>query len=81
MSAWRNSVEAQAARWHRYEEWENHQMRQAPPDYGQALAWMADAWEIASRHSRWWNCPASAEDHWEYLVEVRRRLARAQLRS
>jgi hypothetical protein len=76
---WRASLDQQEARWRRFEEWENSYARQGPRDYRRTLEWMANAWEIASRHSRWWNAGASAEDHWAHLAEIQRRLRRLRI--
>ena len=67
-------------RWRRLEAWESERLRSRPRDFSRALAWMADAWDLARRYNSSWGSRENAEEHWRYLVEIRRRLARARLK-
>ena len=66
----------QEHRWRRFAEWESGQSAMRVSDYRRALEWMAHAWELASRYNPNWGSEVHARRHWEYLAEVRRRLAR-----
>jgi hypothetical protein len=64
----------------RFGAWERErQTAHAGEDLSRAMAWLADAWELASRHSRWWNSRESAEEHWRHLREIQKRLERSRL--
>ena len=71
-AAWRE----QKLRFARFEAWELGQLRHAPSDFAAALAWMSDAWELASRSDPRWGSIENAREHCQYLAEIQRRLAR-----
>ena len=71
----------QIQRWQRLAVWEAERLRSTPPDLSAAVAWMAQAWELAARCDPAWGSLAAAERHWHELAEVQRRLARARLGS
>jgi hypothetical protein len=70
----------QQQRWQRFGAWELRRLRSSLRDYRQSLAWMSEAWEMASRYSSSWRTAESARQHWRHLAEVQRRLARAKPR-
>jgi hypothetical protein len=69
----------QQERWRRLAEWERRQLRRLPQDFTAAVAWMAEAWELAQRHDPEWGTPAAAQDRAERHAEIQRRLGRARL--
>ncbi len=71
-AAWRE----QKLRFARFETWELGQLRNQPPDFAAALAWMSEAWELAARSDPRWGSPENAHEHREYLTEIQRRLGR-----
>lgn len=72
-----SSWERQSECWRRFAAWENDRLRATPPDFERSLAWMAEAWDLAERHSPGWGAPPSVESHWRHLREIQGRLARA----
>jgi hypothetical protein len=69
--------EEQRRRWLSFEAWERRHLRSTSADYARALAWMADAWELAARFSPSWGSPETAGGHWRHLADIQRRLGRA----
>jgi hypothetical protein len=65
-----------AEQWRRFAAWEAKWLRESPPEPGQGLAWMAEAWELARR-----SCPGWAEgldlEHVRHIGHVRAALGRA----
>ena len=71
--AWSEHLEALK----RFNEWEDAQLRGFRESYSDALAWMAEAWELARRTDPDWLSPAV--ERVEHLVGVQKALARARL--
>jgi len=69
----------QQERWRRLAAWERQQLREMPPDFAAALAWMSEAWDLALRHDPGWGTSESSREQWKRHAEIRRRLARARL--
>ncbi len=70
------SWQQRSEQWRRFAEWERRQLREDPPSFEQALAWMNEAYELAGRTVPGW---ASDLDlaHVRHLQRVRAMLARA----
>lgn len=75
--AWREHLEALK----RFNEWEAEQLRSRAPDYGGALAWLSDAWELAARLGSPEGPEARRARHLSELLALRAALARANLRT
>ena len=71
----KNESQADADRWRKFEAWDNDQLWTAPPDFGDALRWMSDAWNLALRHDPLWPS-RDAEDNWRHHAAVQRALSR-----
>jgi hypothetical protein len=69
--------EEQRAGWQRFRAWEDEQLRLAPRDYGRALAWMSEAWELAGLHDPGWGGAAGFAEHCRHVSRIQRLLARA----
>ena len=68
---WRDRQE----QWRRFAAWETERLRSDPDDFSGALAWVAEAWELARRYQD----PAGdelPEDRWRHLAEMHATLAR-----
>ena len=70
----------QQKRWRVFEDWERERLRVLSDDYGRALEWMTDAWELASRMSPAWGSEEEARLRWRQLAEIQRSLTQAFLR-
>jgi hypothetical protein len=64
-----------AEQWRRFADWEAGQLRAVPSDFTRALAWMAQAHELARRHSPGW-AEALDLEHVRSIGQVRAALAR-----
>jgi hypothetical protein len=74
--AWREHVEALK----RFNAWEDAQLRGLREDYSDALAWMAEAWDLARRmNPAGWGPAATRDEHAEHLVRLQNALAKARL--
>jgi hypothetical protein len=74
--AWRDHLEALK----RFNAWEDEQLRGLRESYADALAWMAEAWNLAGRTDPAW-CSADREDEQvHHLVRLQAALAKAHLR-
>jgi hypothetical protein len=67
---------ARREQWGRFEAWEAELLRTRPPDFSDALRWVAGAWELAARYDPEWGSPTAREGHWRHLAEVQAALAR-----
>ena len=72
------SLREQEARWRRFAAWEDERLRAKPADLAAALAWMAEAWELARRLDPTWGSRESRAAHWHQLAAVQRALARVR---
>jgi len=75
--AWRQHLDALR----RFNEWEDQQLRGLREDYAGALAWMAEAWELARRVDPDWCSDARGEEHVRHLVRLQAALEKAHLGS
>lgn len=75
--AWREHLEGLK----RFNEWENEQLRNKPPDYASALAWLSEASELVERLGPAADRLASREEHLRDLLAMRAALARASLQA
>ncbi len=73
--AWREHLEALK----RFNAWEDGQLRGLRQGYAEALAWMAEAWNLAQRTDPAWCSPAGGEEQVQHLVTLQRALAKACL--
>src|SRR5262245_26050114 len=73
--AWREHLEALE----RFNQWEAEQLRRQPPDYGGALAWLSEAWELAGRLGSPDPPDTRRRRHLEEILALRTALARAGL--
>ena len=71
----------QRKRWKRFEAWEIERFRSEASDFAKALAWMSDAWELASQADPAWGSSENSEAHWRHLFEIQSRLGRLRPRS
>ena len=74
--AWREHLEALR----RFNAWEDQQIRGLRESYADALAWMADAWELASRTDPGWCSEARGDEQVRHLARLQAALERARLR-
>jgi hypothetical protein len=72
---WREHLEALK----RFNAWEDEQLRNKAPDYAGALAWLAEAWELATQIGSPVDAQARRERHLQEIVALRASLARANL--
>ena len=63
----------------RFNAWEAGSLREREEDYSGALAWLAEAWDLAARYSPARDPLRDREEHLEHLVRLRRALERAGL--
>ena len=75
-TTWRQRAE----QWRRFSDWEARRLREAPPDLGEALAWMDAAYDLARRSSPGWASGLDLE-HARHIGLVRAALARMRLPS
>ena len=73
--AWREHLEALK----RFNAWEADQLRGRPADYGRALEWISEAWELAGRLGTPEAPDVRRERHLRELRDLRTSLARANL--
>lgn len=74
-AAWKSHLEALK----RFNRWEAGQLRSRIPDFGQALAWLSDAWEVADRYGPREDPSVRRERHLRELMALRRALEKARL--
>ncbi|TMQ73370.1 MAG: hypothetical protein E6K81_04880 [Candidatus Eisenbacteria bacterium] len=74
--AWHEHLEALK----RFNTWEDEQLRGLRESYADALAWMADAWELASRTDASWCSETRGDEHVRHLVRLHASLQKARLR-
>lgn len=75
--AWREHLEA----FKRVNEWEAEQLRNRVPDYGRALAWLSEAWDLAGRLGSPEDPAVRRDRHLGDLLALRAALARADLKA
>ena len=75
--AWREHLEALR----RFNAWEDEQLRNKPPDYASALAWLSEASELVERLGLATDRQTDREEHLQALLAMRAALARANLRA
>jgi len=74
--AWRQHLEAL----NRFNAWEDAQLRGLREDYASALAWMAEAWDLARRlNPEGWTSAGAGDEHAEQLIRIHKALERARL--
>jgi len=73
---WKSHLEALG----RFNQWEDEQLRQRPADFGRALAWLSEAWELADRYGAGDDPNLRRERHLREILQVRAALERACLR-
>jgi hypothetical protein len=73
--AWREHIEALK----RFNLWEVRQLRDQPPDYVRALAWLSEAWELAAKYAPDRDPARSHEERLHRLLRLRAALERARL--
>lgn len=74
--SWRDHIEALT----RFNRWEADQLRGRPPDYGAALAWLSEAWDLADGYRSPEDRIRHREEHVATLLALRRSLERARIR-
>ena len=73
--AWREHLEALK----RFNVWEDAQLRGLTETYADALAWMAEAWDLARRTNPDWCSAAAGDEHVRHLVSLQKAFAKAHL--
>jgi hypothetical protein len=67
--------------WRRFHEWELEQLQALPDDFGAAVAWMAEAWELARRLDPEWDSDAARDERIRHLARVHAVLAQLGTRT
>ena len=62
----------------RFNQWEAQRLRDRPADYAQALSWLSEAWELASKYGPG-DDPDHRDRHFNELIRLRGSLRRARL--
>jgi hypothetical protein len=75
-AVWKSHLEALT----RFNRWEAGQLRSRSQDFGESLAWLSDAWEVADRYGAREDPAMRRERHLRELIELRRALEKARLR-
>ena len=73
--AWKGHFESLA----RFNRWESEQLRRRPADFGQALAWLSEAWELADRYGPGEDANVRRERHLREILQLRSALQRSHL--
>ncbi|MEK7330277.1 MAG: hypothetical protein AAB113_05690 [Candidatus Eisenbacteria bacterium] len=73
--AWRDHIDALR----RFNEWEAEQLRNRPPEYSRALAWLSEAWEFAARYGPAQDPRAHRDQHLRDILQIRRAFERARI--
>jgi len=74
--AWREHLEALK----RFNAWEDEQLRGLRERYTDALAWMAEAWDLARRTNPAWCSADRGDEQVQHLARLQAALAKARLR-
>jgi hypothetical protein len=70
--------QGRAEQWRRFSAWEDRRLRDAPPELGETLVWMAEAYDLARRASQGWGSGLDLE-HTRQIGLARAALARMKL--
>ena len=73
--AWREHFEAL----NRFNTWEDEQLRGFRESYADALAWMAEAWDLARLTYPDWCSGAGGDEQVRHLLKLQAALAKASL--
>ena len=74
-SAWRDYVQAME----RVNEAEVLRLRERPTDFGEALRWLSEAWELTAKYRGERDPNAEREQHCRQLLSLMRALEQARL--